>query len=142
MPRTLSLIAALALAGCGADAPDAPDAGTATTLMGTWSITWTCIDGCTTGALNPLAYDDVLVIAADGTAAYASTTCADCAVVHAMTMAASCLTVPAGADFGVARAAYQACSEADVLSAEVTWSGFPGPAEPRTFHLVGSRPPP
>ncbi len=128
------------LAACS-DAPaPAADAGLdePTGVMGTWAITWTCVAGCTIGAINPLAYNDVLVVAPDGTATYQSTTCADCGAVHAMTATASCLTVAAGEDFGVVREAYEACATGGVLAAELTWSGYPGPFEPRTYRLRGT----
>lgn len=131
----------LLLVACDAEpVPVGPDA-MPTPIVGSWRIDWECLD-CLPGAINPLQYDDRLGVAElDGALvlSYRSSTCADetCAAEHLGATASECGLVEAGDDFGVDRGSYILCAIGGELRADITWSGYPGPAAPRTWRLSG-----
>jgi hypothetical protein len=141
--KTFVLLAMAVVAGaaCGHPPPPADsDARVAGQVEGEWAITWTCV-ACEPGQINPLAYATTLTVTAT-TATYDNAECGDCGTEHPGTTNAegTCFAVEAGTDAGgVAWGAYELCSFGDALEGEITFTGYPGPPEARTYALAGTR---
>ena len=136
MTRWLLLL--LVLLGCTGDGSSEP-LYLGGPIDGPWRIAWTCPD-CAIGAYNPLSHTQSLTV--DGNVVrYESDECIECGAEHIGVRAGECLEVPAGVDFGVARSAYAICPSTTSfgsIEADITWSGYPGPPEPRTAHMVSA----
>ena len=137
-------VLALALAGaaCGTPPPPADfDARVPGPVEGTWDVTWTCTD-CQPGQINPLAYATQVAIGADA-ATYDNPDCTGCGDVHggAPNGSGTCFEVDAGGPGGgdLSWSAYELCAFGDALEGSLTFMGYPGLPQPRTYALAGAR---
>jgi hypothetical protein len=142
MKRFALLVACLGSAGaCGSPTPPADtDARMPGPVDGEWEISWTCLE-CQPGQINPLAYANRLVIEGS-TATYDNPDCGDCGDQHTGAPAAdgTCYDVDAGTAGEIEWAAYQLCAFGNTLEGSLTFTGYPGPPEARTYALAGTRP--
>jgi hypothetical protein len=138
-PAVLSVL--LALSACGGDsvAPDAPPPGSP---LGAWTVQWTCIIGCHPSGAVPLQYDDRVEVLSGVDAGgedvrWFSEGCADCTIVDHGTLAGDCIAVASGEHDGVKHEPYTVCGTADGVEATITWTGYPGWPDPRTWKAQG-----
>jgi hypothetical protein len=133
-----TLAIALGAAACGPPEPQAhPDARVPGPVDGAWAITWDCLE-CEPGSVNPLAYATRLTIAGD-VLTYDDPDCGDCGDVHAgvPNLDGTCITVDGGGDEPTWDG-YQLCGFGDSIEGVLTFRGYPGPPEPRTYQLDGA----
>jgi hypothetical protein len=118
--------------------PDKPPGATGQLATGVYNITWTPLVGAFDN-VNPLLDSDRLTVdMVHGTAHWDSPTCAECAFDHSGTPMDGCLLVPMGMDGSTTRDAYWLCSTATGTIADITWCGYPGPPDPRTWRATGT----
>lgn len=127
MPRT-----------CPASPPTPTQATTGGSVLGQWTLTWTCENGCI-GNRPGLTYSREVEITA-GAFHFTSATCAKCELTHAAAPSiAGCSDVEAGADWDVqCRFSYRLCERNGGVEAVVTWQE-PG-LSPQRWRLNGRRP--
>lgn len=125
---------------CGS-APVKPVDATGQVATGTFAITWTPLIGPPEN-VNPLVGTNRLTIdVAAGTARYDSTTCAECAFDHHGTLDSNgCLLIVAGNDGTPTHDPYYLCGASTGVIAEITWCGYPGPPDARTWRVTGTPP--
>jgi hypothetical protein len=118
--------------------PDKPPGATGQLVTGVYAISWTPIVG-EFDNVNPLLGSDRLTIdMAAGTAHWDSPTCAECTFDHTGTPTDGCLMVGPGMDGSTGRNPYWLCATATGTIADITWCGYPGPPEPRTWRATGT----
>lgn len=125
---------------CGST-PSVP-AGTSGQLASdTFAIAWQALSGPPENVNPMLGANRVTIDVAKGTAHYDSTTCAECTFDHAGTDAGNgCLLMMAGNDGSPSHDAYYLCSTSSGVIAEITWCGYPGPPDARTWRMTGAVP--
>lgn len=140
MRMALALVSLLAACGDNELHVDDVDAGPPPSALGRWDLEWECVDGCAQGNVNPLRYTTDLEV--DGlTALYTSDVCGDCEREHAgdLTDDETCF-VSSGDATRPQCGSYSLCAVSnETLVGELTFSGYPGPPEPRTWRVTGSR---
>ena len=93
----------------GTDGVPGPD-GPPGPLDGEWSVTWSCVQGCTGLLPRPgLTYSHALTVTSASLHWY-DDTCGDCIRDHIGAARANCVDVPAGIDSIDDRAAYSVCT--------------------------------
>jgi len=118
--------------------PDKPPGSTGQLADGVYAITWTPLVGPFEN-VNPLLGTDRLTVdLAAGTAHWDSPTCAECDFTHTGTSADGCLFFAAGTDGTAGREPYWLCATATGTIADITWCGYPGPPDPRTWRATGT----
>jgi hypothetical protein len=135
--------ALLALAACGDNElhVDNVDAGPPPSVLGRWAVEWECVGGCLQGNVNPLRYTTHVEVG-ELSALFTSEVCGDCDRQHTgwMESEETCFVSNGSAAERPSCAAYSLCAVSyDTMDGELTFSGYPGPPEPRTWRVSGVR---
>jgi hypothetical protein len=134
------LVAIVLVAACGGSPPASEDvdARAPAAVEGAWAITWECVS-CEPGAINPLGYTTVVEIGAT-TVVYSSPDCDECGGEHtgAGNADGTCIEVDGGGS-ELTWSAYELCGFGEELEGELTFLGYPGPPQARTYSVTGTR---
>jgi hypothetical protein len=129
-------------AACSSPGPaTVVDARVPAPVDGTWDLTWSCLS-CEPGDVNPLQYATTLTVT-DGSLVYAGDACKGCGATHTGTEnnPGTCVDVPAGTVVDeLSWDAYTLCAFVDGINGQITFTGYPGPPDARTYWLSGDPP--